>query len=73
MYFTDHNPPHFHVKYKKYEASIRIKDFKILKGDLPKKVYDLVIEWAELHKNELMNDWTKAKNMQTPDKIKPLV
>ena len=32
MYFKDHNPPHFHVKYENYEASINIKDLKIISG-----------------------------------------
>lgn len=26
MYFSEHNPPHFHVKYNDYEAEITIKD-----------------------------------------------
>lgn len=32
MNFSDHNPPHFHVRYNEYEASIRIKDFGLMIG-----------------------------------------
>jgi len=30
MYFDDHNPPHFHVKYNDYRAIISIKDLALL-------------------------------------------
>jgi hypothetical protein len=73
MFFRDHNPPHFHVRYGKYSATIDIEELKIIKGSLPARVHALVIEWAILHKKELLKDWEKSKNMQTPDKIKPLV
>ena len=50
MFFQDHNPPHFHITYEKYEASISIIDFTIIKGNLPPRIHLLVIEWAVLHK-----------------------
>ena len=34
MFFSDHNPPHFHVKYQGYEATIDIAT-GTLKGQLP--------------------------------------
>ncbi len=34
MFFSDHNPPHFHVKYQGYEATIDISTGTI-KGALP--------------------------------------
>lgn len=73
MYFQDHNPPHFHVTYEKYEASINMDNFTIIEGSLPPRIYSLIIEWAALHRDELFNNWIKAKNLQSPKKIKPLV
>lgn len=73
MYFNDHNPPHFHVTYENHEAIIAVENFKIIKGKLPPRVYSLVVEWAEIHKEELMLDWQKVKNLETPLKINPLV
>ena len=50
MYFKDHNPPHFHVKYENYEASINIKDLKIISGNLPPRIFGFVVEWSMIHK-----------------------
>ncbi len=57
MYFDDHNPPHFHVQYNEYRASIDIKNLNIADGSLPAKVRGLVEEWAELHRDELLIMW----------------
>ncbi len=54
MYFDDHNPPHFHVKYNDYKAMMDIQTLNILAGYLPDKVRGLVEEWAELHQQELL-------------------
>ncbi len=73
MYFKDHNPPHFHVTYEKYEASININDFSIISGHLPQRIYLLVIEWALINKEELLTNWSKVRNLHNPSKIKPLL
>jgi hypothetical protein len=54
MYFDDHNPPHFHVKYNDHRALIAIGDLGLLEGHLPARVLGLVMEWAALHKEELL-------------------
>lgn len=61
MYFDDHNPPHFRARYGERKASILIKDFTVLEGTLPPRVMGLVIEWAAIHKTELLRDWENAK------------
>lgn len=73
MYFNDHHPPHFHVKYENYTAIIEVENLVIIKGSLPPRVYSLVVEWALLHKTELNADWHKVKNLENPFKIDPLV
>ena len=35
MFFNDHNPPHFKVKYAEFEANILIENGSLLNGDLP--------------------------------------
>ena len=35
MFFNDHNPPHFKVKYAEFEANILIENGNLLNGDLP--------------------------------------
>lgn len=38
MYYQDHNPPHFHVRYNEYKAAISINELGLLDGKLPRKV-----------------------------------
>lgn len=56
MFYDDHNPPHFHAKYGNYKAAIKIKDFTVLDGFLPPRAMGLVVEWAAIHKDELLMD-----------------
>jgi len=69
MYFDEHNPPHFHVKYNEFAAVINIHTLNISDGYLPARVRGLVEEWAELHKQELLEMW-ETKEFH---KIQPLV
>ncbi len=72
MYYEDHNPPHFHVMYGEYKATIKINDFALLEGSLPPKALALVVEWASINKAELMNNWNLALENKKILKIKPL-
>lgn len=58
MYFDEHNPPHFHVRYNEYRATIDIRTLNVTTGFLPARVRGLVVEWAEPNQNELLNMWT---------------
>ena len=73
MYYNDHNPPHFHVLYNEYDAEIEISNLTILEGKLPPRVLGLVMEWAELHKKELIDDWNLLQAGEKHNKIQPLV
>jgi hypothetical protein len=73
MYFNDHNPPHFHAKYNEYRASITISNLSVLEGSLPPRILGIVMEWAEIHKEELINNWELLKNTGSYNKIAPLV
>jgi hypothetical protein len=35
MFFNDHNPPHFKVKYGEFEANILIENGSLWNGDFP--------------------------------------
>ena len=71
MYMSEHNPPHFHVWYENYKAIITIKD-GIITGSLPRRALNLVYEWLDIHKDELLENWTRLANFETPQKIEPL-
>lgn len=68
MFFIDHNPPHFKVRFADFEANILISNGNILDGDLPVSKLKLVSAWAEIHKEELMKMW-ESKEFH---KIEPL-
>ena len=72
MYFDDHLPPHFHAHYAEWNTSISIADGEILSGDLPMKARNLVLEWLELHRDELLLNWTRAISNQPIVPIEPL-
>lgn len=71
MYMSEHNPPHFHVWYEDYKAIITIKD-GIITGSLPRRALNLVYEWLDIHKKELLDNWKRLENYESPVKIDPL-
>jgi hypothetical protein len=72
MYFDDHPPPHFHAKYGEHEAQLDIATGDILSGHLPRRALSLVQEWAALHRDELLADWTRAERQEPLASIEPL-
>jgi len=72
MFYDDHNPPHFHARYGGEKVVINIKDLRILEGGLSPRALGLTIEWAVLHKKELLKDWELTAQNKTPGKIEPL-
>ena len=71
MFWDDHNPPHFHAKYGKYEIIVYIKDGTI-EGKFPKRALRLVMEWYEIHKEELLENWKLAEVHKPLCDIAPL-
>lgn len=73
MYFNDHDPPHFHVQYNEFKAIIEIESLAVRDGHVPGRVLGLVIEWAELHKGELLSNWKSLRTSGQFQKVAPLV
>jgi len=44
-----------------------------MEGKLPSKILGLVIEWAEEHQDELMQNWNTIEKSGEYHKIEPLV
>ncbi len=72
MFWSDHGPPHFHALYAEFEALIDIRTLEVIRGKLPRRALALVLEWAALHRDELMEDWKLCEAKQLPKKIAPL-
>ena len=69
--FLDHNPPHFHAKYQKDKISVEIKDGKV-RGEMSERALRLVLEWLDLHRDDLLAAWQQASTGIDPDPIEPL-
>lgn len=72
MFWDDHAPPHFHALYAEHEVLINITTLEIIKGNMPRRALSLVLEWASLHRAELLEDWKLCDQHQSPKKIPPL-
>ncbi|MGC1402985.1 MAG: DUF4160 domain-containing protein [Thermodesulfobacteriota bacterium] len=72
MFWQEHAPPHFHALYAEYEAIIDIRTLETIRGSLPRRALALTLEWAALHKDDLMEDWKLCEIRQSPRKIPPL-
>ena len=73
MYYKDHKPPHFHAKYGEHKAVFSINELNLLEGHLPGRVISLVLEWAFLHRTELLKNWELLEKEAPLNKIEPLV
>jgi len=71
MYWDDHSPPHFHAKYGEYEITVTILT-GVVEGSFPRRALRHVLEWYELHKDELMEDWELCRRSEMPNPIEPL-
>lgn len=72
MFYSDHEPAHFHAIYGEYEALIEIDTLAVFRRSLPRRALALVLEWAALHRNELRDDWRRARAGEMLNEIEPL-
>jgi hypothetical protein len=72
MYYNDHAPPHFHVRYGQQKAIVGIDPVILLGGRLSPRARALVTEWAAIHQAELMADWALARQQAPLNRIEPL-
>jgi hypothetical protein len=72
MFYNDHAPPHFHVTYGSQKAIISIDHAYVIGGQLSARVLGLVVEWATLHRQELLHNWDRARDLAPLEPIDPL-
>ena len=58
--------------YAEDEVLINIQTLEILEGSMPRRALALVLEWAQEHRAELLEDWELCSHNQHPKKIRPL-
>jgi hypothetical protein len=67
-----HHAPHFHAYYQDDVAVFSLDPIELIAGSLPRRQRRLVEAWAELHQDELLNDWERLQSGQAPLPIEPL-
>lgn len=72
MVFSRALGAHFHALYGDREVVVGLYPLRIIQGDAPPRVADLVLEWAALHHRELMQAWQRLALAQPPLAIAPL-
>ena len=74
MYWDEHNPPHFHVGYgnEDEDTVVNIRTLEFMHGNLKRRARNLVLDWAELHQQELLENWELCAKGLPPKQIAPL-
>jgi uncharacterized protein DUF4160 len=71
MYHREHEPAHFHVRYGSLKGTVRIVDGYI-EGKFPPRVKAMLLEWWDLHREELAANWQLAREKKELKPIPPL-
>jgi hypothetical protein len=72
MFYDDHGYPHFHARHAEGEAKVRIDNLEVIGSTLPRRQLRFVLAWAELHQEELNENWRRARAGETLKEIEPL-
>jgi hypothetical protein len=62
MYWRDHPPPHFHVRYKGWNAVVSIETGEIGRGSLPPGAARILREWTLRYQQDLLDNWERCTN-----------
>jgi Domain of unknown function (DUF4160) len=71
-YFDDHGPAHFHARHAEGSATVRIDTLEVIESSLGRRQLRFVLAWAELHQDELFENWRRARVGETLQPIAPL-
>ncbi len=71
MLYDDHHPPHFHAEYGEYRVSVEITT-SVVEGRFPPRALRALLEWTEINRDRLLEDWELAEKHQSLKKLPPL-
>ncbi len=71
MNYRDHNPPHFHAEYQEYEVTVDIQTGEVT-GKMPRRALNLLWDWLDEHRDELLENWQLARERRALEPIDPL-
>ncbi|MBI2924928.1 MAG: DUF4160 domain-containing protein [Verrucomicrobia bacterium] len=61
-----------HAFYGDSELVVSLWPLRIIQGDAPQRVSELVLEWARQHQQELLADWKRLQLGLPPMQVAPL-
>jgi hypothetical protein len=62
----------FHAIYGDHEIIVEIWPLRIVGGNAPERVRNMVLEWAAQNQLALMQNWNRAADGMVPQPVKPL-
>lgn len=71
MLYDDHPPPHFHAEYGEYQISVEIET-GVVEGRFSRRALKALMEWHEVHRDELLANWKLAEQHEPLKEIPPL-
>ena len=71
MYYQEHGLPHFHARAAALMVSVEI-DSQIVRGEFPGPALRHVLDWSDLHRPELLENWERARRGLPLVSIPPL-
>lgn len=68
MFFKpkEHDPSHIHATYGEYVGVFDLTTSRMTEGDLPTKAQELVKEWIQLNRVQLIEMWDTQKLSKLP-------
>jgi hypothetical protein len=71
MFYSEHGTPHLHAVYGEFKMTVELES-RAIHGEFPPRAQRLVLEWMQLHQQELLDNWTRARQRQPLQRIDPL-
>jgi hypothetical protein len=71
MFCGEHGVPHVHAVYGEFTMTGELES-RAIHGEFPGRAQRLVLEWMQLHQQELLDNWNRARQRQPLQRIDPL-
>ena len=71
MFYEEHGPPHFHARSGEFKISVEIER-NLVRGEFPGPSLRHVLDWSDLHRAELLENWERARVGLPLKRIEPL-
>ena len=72
LYYREHLPPQFHAQCGEHEVVVDILTLTVFGGQMAPRAMGMVIEWASLHREALLDLWQRAASRQSLYKVPAL-